>query len=664
LTDLREIHNLLMLRKVTEKNSATIQMISLKMISEWLNISRQRLQSLCAAWQKFFDGMAGIKSSVLFREYWYPIGLCLFFFPLICAILGVGGFIFHISLSKLHFFIALAANCFLMYFFCRGNIRKTIISYAIFLVLLAVLLVAYSIPMASNTWDSMAYHKSAAILMADGWNPLWNSEDLTAGNGIGRSDPRDIYFKPCVTAFPKVQWIFSAVIYQVVGNFDAGACSNAIFAGIAFAVVSWSITFLFRLTIIERIAAALVIACDTIVITEMVDGMIDGILGSLMTILLFSLAGFVKTRDRRFLPFIAGAVPYIANVKFSGLLNVVIVLAIFGAATATIAWHNRTRIDRALIGTILVSIFLTILIGINPYVTNLVHHGHPLYPFIIDGKFIDPIVDMYLKPPNSFFHGTTASQRFFTSHLIAQNGSCSGIKPSLDFYPIYFLKSNCPTGIPDIGGFGPMFSIALAASLVLIFFVDHRLVLLMAFCVATTIYAMPHSYIARYIPQLWTIPPLVLCAIRSQSREHKIFAFRAGVLYWLIIGYLFVGCFTLIRNQVVCDARESQKNISVTSWLRNASDQTLVEIYDKGLAFYQKRLLLDCSIETPYCIDKSKELCAGQTPCGQLQLMYFYRNTETNGQSPEKSIIPFDFSNALSEICKLRLHQLINAWSK
>jgi hypothetical protein len=254
------------------------------------------------------------------------------------------------------------------------------------------------------------------------------------------------------------------------------------------------------------------------------------------------------------------------------------------------------------------------------------------------------------------------------SHLIAQPNSFSTpLRKTLDLYPKEVLSGgyNCPVGVGVmvLCGFGPLFSIAFAASIVLIFFVNHRLTWLVVLSIAATICIMPHSYIARYIPQLWIVPPLIFCAIRSQSRESGLIAVRTSVLFWLLAGVLFLGSVKAANWQYTMTVGSTNASISCLKWMHDNPGHAVIEFDDPCLSYFQKRLLLDSGVKSQTYRNKTDKKCADLTPCANIRFATIYLDPRANAANSTPAPVPFGFKKSISEIYKLRLRQFIAAWT-
>lgn len=614
---------------------------------------------------RVFENISASGPVVALRAGLYPVGLALFLFPLLCILLGAGGFLLGLPLTKWHMLAALPLMSPVLYFSCGRKRAMALACFCAFLLANALLLALFSLPF-YDEGDGIAYHKPAAILMADGWNPVRDPENTRRFDGDLRpANDNDGYVRSAVWWYPKAQWIFVAETYLLTGNVDAGSYANGIDMILSFALAWWGLAVLFRLSGFERFLASFVITMNTVVVVESTSGMIDTQIGSLLTILLFSLAGYAKTRDVRFLPFIAGSIPLVCNIKSTGFVYAGIAVLLFVVPLAWMARRNGGRQDRPLLAVIGASLLVTLVIGVNPYLTNTLNHANPLHPFTAGGAY-DPIRAVYIDPPDSIFHGSNGLQRFVVSHLIAQPRTICGTPfNAFEIIPaqLFFGGYGYDLVHAEVCAFGPLFSIGLGASLVLLFFVGHRDAWWLLIAVAATVLAQPHPFIGRYVPQLWLVPPLVLCAIRSQSRPTVLHGIRSALLFYAILGLLATGCTLVIGGHWRNVRTRTRGDIYAVRLIEHNPRLLVGRASDLiGTWFYQERVVRDC-LAAPRISEKDPRKQHYGAILVALRFAPVVLETDPKSARRElgKLIHPPP-AGLLGNIAELRLRQIKRAW--
>ncbi len=614
---------------------------------------------------KIFASIRNASLSVAIRGSLFPFGLAMFLFPLLCIFLGAAGFLLGISLTKWHLFAALPLAGIVIHLSCGGKTGKAMVLFGLFLLANVLLLALFSLPF-YDEGDGVAYHKPAAILMADGWNPVRDPENTRLFDGsIDPANANDGYSRGPVWWSPKAQWIFGAELYLATGNMDVGSCANGVYALVSFAIAYWGLSVLFRLSGFERLLAAFVIAANTTVVIQATSGMIDTQMGSLMTILLFSLASYAKTRDERFLPFIVCGIPLTCNVKTTGVVYAGIAVFLFVVPMAWTAWRKGERQDRRMLASIGAALLLTLVIGVNPYLTNTISHSNPLHPYAASGRN-DPIRSEYIDPPGSIFHGTNGLQRFVVSYLLAQPATICG-KPTGAFEIIpgrtFFGGYQYDLVYAEICAFGPLFAVGLAASLVLLFFMSHRYGWWILLVVAATVFVQPHSYIGRYVPQLWLVPPVVLCAIRSKSGETGSDGLRSALLFLAVFGILAAGCVIVIGGHWRSVRERTWSEMNAIKLIESNSRLSIGRASEQvGMWFCQERVARDCMALPPISrVEPRKQ--PGCTVVATLRYAPVYLECDPKDAKREIARLRLPPPSSLrGDIARLRFRQLRNAW--
>jgi hypothetical protein len=211
-----------------------------------------------------------------------------------------------------------------------------------------------------------------------------------------------------------------------------------------------------------------------------------------------------------------------------------------------------------------VCVFSVLVIGFNPYVTNFINYGNPLYPTLGDSEYNIQYV-MQNQMPSNFIPLSGIEKTFLSIFSPSQNtyGSDSGpIK-----FPLSITKSELKAfGIPDtrVAGWGPLFGASLIITIFMIIILFLRKShfrywwLLITGVILITLMINPESWWARYSPQLWLIPVITL------------------IFFWLTIklpimekslSYILITL--LLLNILMIAGANLYKNINISSYLVN-----------------------------------------------------------------------------------------------
>jgi hypothetical protein len=369
------------------------------------------------------------------------------------------------------------------------------------------------------SWDGQVYHQPAVLALADGWNPLWQgplSEDLR---------PDNLW----INHYPKAAWIAQAILVRATGSLEAAkglqllplvAAALLVFAGLRARGVGPGTTTL----------ATVLIAGNPVALSQSFTFYSDGLSASLITSLLALCWHWRRRPDPWLLVGMAATIAVLINLKFTGLVYAVLLCAGLALAAGS---HLAFRRLAAVFG---VSIAVSVLVlGFDPYITNILRNGHPFYPLM--GRGAVDIINIQLAPE---FHALARPTRLLVSLFADANEH--NVAPVLDWLPALGRAELRALGYPDlrIGGFGPFFGLSAVAAAALALgrrrlgvVVPARAWALAALLVAVA-FCNPALWWARYVPQLWLLPAgLFALAVASPRLERP--GLRAAILVGVLV---------------------------------------------------------------------------------------------------------------------------------
>jgi hypothetical protein len=163
----------------------------------------------------------------------------------------------------------------------------------------------------------------------------------------------------------------------------------------------------------------------------------------------------------------------------------------------------------------------SLFVGFNPYVTNAVRNGNPLYPLAGPGA-----VDIMTANSPANFHNMNRFEKLFVS-VFSETENVHGSQSSHWKWPFTVSKEE-PGGTwldTRIAGFGPLFGGAVLLSLILLataWAPDKKKTLAftgLGLLIVCSALVNPEAWWARYAPQLWLLP--VLCAMLGLAINSK-----------------------------------------------------------------------------------------------------------------------------------------------
>lgn len=392
------------------------------------------------------------------------------------------------------------------------------------------------------SWDGQWYHQSAIYNLVEGWNPL--SEPIKKFN---KSNDLSI------NHFPKGSWYMAASIYSTFGLFEAGKALNfmvLIAAGLFLYIVARKFTFSKR----NSLFTSILIILNPVVWSEIVTYLVDGLLFLYLSIYIAALFSLIRKHD--FLHLLIGIMAIIGllNVKFTGIVFLVIFSA-FGFIY--ILLKQKTLIIKY-IGLHAAAIALGLFVfGFNPYVTNLKERGNPLYPILGSKDYPSQLEqgkdgnEKHETPLN--MRGKSLPFRFFYAHF-GKPGNAPYDKQDHAELGIPFISSISSWKAyrfheTRVAGFGPFFSGILILSLIYLLYLcrynkDKWLFVLLIYgAIIASLFVSKHFWWARFAPQIWLIPIIPILIGLYYSKDKRLFNY--GLISLMTVNALIVLCIHL-----------------------------------------------------------------------------------------------------------------------
>lgn len=436
------------------------------------------------------------------------------------------------------------------------------------------------------SYDGQSYHQEGIYQLKQGWNPFYEllSDQVNMA----------IY----INHYSKGVELPQAALYSLIGHIEVGKATNFMLLSAVFCLAFSYLLSLNRLSKTKCILLSLFAAFNPIVINQMISTYVDGQLA--MLLLCFCIVVlWINAEAALFKLLLLGAVIVITvNVKFTGLIYMVIF------SFAYLAWllvTKRKVLFKKAIYTILLSgAVAVIFVGYNPYVVNTVKFQHPFYP-LMGAKKVDI---MGYNTPNGL-EGKNGASKFFlslfshTDNVMPNNGSKVTLK-----IPFMLSKTdvvNASKIDTRIAGFGPLFSGIILLSILLLLMIAWKPgrdvllknILMLLAIVVLSVAIMPESWWARYIPQLWLFPIIVLFAVELYG--NKRLNLLKGLLYAALIlniGFTFIGfawnfMMTSLVNYQIATLKAANQTI-IVQWGSARSNR--IRFIENKIPFEEKNL--------------------------------------------------------------------------
>jgi hypothetical protein len=356
------------------------------------------------------------------------------------------------------------------------------------------------------SFDGQAYQGSAILRLAAGWNPLADVEGTTL------TGPHTIWH----AHFPKGPWLENAALFRLIGHIEPAKGLTLALACAAFAFCLGVFASFESMPVVLAAVFAFLAAFNPIVILQSFTFYIDARVSAWLTILIIALLDMALRADADWLTstIVGLAAAAALNMKFTAT-GFVLVLLLGGAIIIFL------RVDRqqfwkaaAIIGS--ATLVALLVLGWNPYVTNTLAHGSPLYPAM--GRGARPIVNAVIIP-GDFAEGGRLVHLYRSVFGVSDDPitpRTSQLKIPFTIQPSEWEQF----GYADqrVGALGPLFGGAVllaVATLMFLLLIGKwtsplvKVTLQVLGLVAITVVMSPDAWWVRYNPQLWLIPLLM-----------------------------------------------------------------------------------------------------------------------------------------------------------
>jgi hypothetical protein len=449
-------------------------------------------------------------------DVWHSVAFSLMLAMTFTWALSTIGFLFGASVGRLQATCGILLAVFLLFRQHRGA-RARWLSLSCLIAVLAGCLIISAVTV-DNTYDGWAYHQPGVIGLSHGWNPLTEPVFGTWWAPYSRSIgyPSNV---PAVdilwtTVYPKALWILGAQAVVWGLPLDSGKYPGLLLIF----VVGLTALRALRLRGLPNSWAyplSALAALNPVCVVQATTFYVDGSLGSCLAILIFSLLSYDVARSGRDLVLALCTALLACNLKFTGPVYTALILLPFA-----VWWLFKRRLVARdlLICGIAASVLLAA--SINPYFTNLRNFGSPVYPL----NEWDPMEDQ-MSPGFLKEHSLKKLLISLTFSNLADRASGNPATDERNFTSPFQsrgfeeLKKFSGTADLRIGGFGPLFGITIALTLLAAILLIRGPRNGIGFAVVAlgallSIVVNPQMWWARYVPQMWLLPILVATAAR------------------------------------------------------------------------------------------------------------------------------------------------------
>ncbi|EGT3601026.1 hypothetical protein [Clostridium perfringens] len=458
-------------------------------------------------------------------------------------------FIFKLPVNRLSIIIFPAIGLILSKFILNKDGEKIKWRYMIVILILFYLIII-TLGIINNiiwdsSYDSLSYHQEGVIRLKDGWNPFYE-----------QSGDIDRWVKH----YTKAPWIFAASIYTITGRIESAKVLNMLLPIIVFLLGFAFFYLVTKKKTVISLLGALILAINPVNISQMFTYYVDAALGIYIIILIITLFFILFYEDLFYFKYFSliNIATFLVNIKFTGLAYAGVILAIFLICNFI---YSSKSYNIKLVSFLFISfIFSVMIIGFNPYVTNTLNNGNPLYP--LSGK--NKIDIMTNNTPEEFRYDSEFQKAY--KALIAPPSVDNKVgKAPKSFSEMFEIKEGTRTiyaaADTRLRGFGIYSVIFLPISfLFLIYSIlkckDKKLKvcsILLLLGLAFVIIYCGDFWWARYISFIWAIP--VLTYVSMAISENK---FIKGI-GWIFLIVMLINSTIMIPSTLEIKTKLSNR---------------------------------------------------------------------------------------------------------
>lgn len=445
-------------------------------------------------------------------------------------------FIFGVGINPMILLISICVSIGVLFFLSYAYFRDTWIIRGLLLVLVLSIILIPGIVISGIFFDvssdGMGYHQSAIIyLVKNGWNP------------IRESLPSHYCHAIWANHYSKGMEYCAASLYALTDKIEYGKVFNYLSLLAAFFVVVRLLLSLKPFGLISSILVGLIAAFNPVALGQLLTYFVDGQLASYLTVLAAASVSYFLQRDKASFAMICLAIVIVCNIKLTGVAYAVVIT---GGLWGAICLYDRVFRWREAVILLVSGIVAVILVGFNPYITNIRNHGNPFYP-AVGGEF-DVLTRQWPFEERDGADESRFIRLFKSLYYSPETGT---------FTPYFHLmKRRIYWGLWDsrVAGFGPIFNIIISITLIsLIVFMlaawrkNRRLFIWFGYyiCILVlSIFITRACWWARMAPQLWLVPVSVIVMAMHLPLRTAPFFYAMCALFLINIGqcvYLMAG---------------------------------------------------------------------------------------------------------------------------
>lgn len=391
------------------------------------------------------------------------------------------------------------------------------------------------------SWDGQWYHQAAVYALAEGWNPV--TEPLKTFNEHNNLS---------IQHFPKLVWYYSAAVTTTFGTMEWGKSIQVLMFAVATATF-WDAFRDLGFSRRRSVIAVLLVTVCPVVWSEMTTYLVDGMLYLFLLVFSGSAIAWIRTRRKVYLGLIILSAVWAINMKFTGVVFIGVTAFFISIYLLIRKRALLTRFAALAIGSVMLALLF---FGFNPYVTNTMQRGHPLYP-IIGTKAYPGVYEQTgrdsneeLETPKNLMGKPGWYSFLYTSFSRPGNAPYNDVDNAELLFPFSLsLKDWKAYEFHETrtAGFGPFYGLMLLLSIISVFLLYTRSarsirlpLLLSLLSVIVSLLLSRHFWWPRFLPQLWLLPVIPVLFLLLKVRTPGLRLFTLGCAVLIVVNGLIV----------------------------------------------------------------------------------------------------------------------------
>ncbi|PAF43963.1 hypothetical protein [Helicobacter sp. 11S02596-1] len=455
------------------------------------------------------------------------------------------GFLFGASIHVAYFYVAffIALAC-LVY---RNPFYLVCVILFVCILGLSVLLALY---LWDSSWDGRAYHQIGIEYLSNGWNPLYQKmQDLEALKPF-------LSHQIWVENYVKFSEIVASNFVLSFGDIEAGKALNYLFCAASF-FYGVGVLGSLKFGVYKAVFLMILAVFSPVLFSQIHTYYVDGLLGCALVILFLNIIDLENKPNKAKYAIFVFVLVVASNIKLTGLAYVGVVGILYflyrcfanklafgssnglscnnGGGGGFKKWFPKEIFISGCIGVVLI-----VLSGANPYFTNISEKRSPFYPLLGKNK-IDIITG---NAPKIFEQLNTPEKLFVSLFSKTQNISYTSPNGPMWKMPFFRTKNESGFGDPDvrIGGFGYYFGGVVILSVIFLYRIRREFATpagkkfgLLFLLIGATIAINPESWWARYAPQIWLLPVVIIGFSYFLRLEKSLIYLRWAMILFLVL---------------------------------------------------------------------------------------------------------------------------------